>query len=95
MAEFVVRYGAPGRVSVGVQLALNPQPRPGRGRPDQVHHHLVAHQRLSAPVLTDRGEQAEPADLVPLAGRLGGEVAQVDLPYPPLSGAMKVAPRLG
>ena len=40
------RYGAPGR-AVGVQLALNPQPRPGRGRPDQVHHHLVADQRLS------------------------------------------------
>ena len=51
--EFVVRYGAPGRVSVGVQLALNPQPRPGRVRPDQVHRHLVAHQRLSAPVLAE------------------------------------------
>ena len=74
--EFVVRYGAPGRVSVGVQLALNPQPRPGRGRPDQVHHHLVADQRLSAPVLTDRGEQAV-FDLVPLAGPWW-EVAHVD-----------------
>ena len=52
------------------------QPGLGRRRRDQVDDHLVAHQRLAAPVLAD--EREEPVlDLVPFA-RARREVADRD-----------------
>src|SRR5262245_62091403 len=53
-------------VRVLIQLAYHRQARRGRRGRNQVDNHLVAHERLPAPVLADEGEQPM-LDLVPLA----------------------------
>src|SRR5215471_20689541 len=66
----------PYRVRVLIQLAHDLQARLGRRGRNEVDHHLVAHQRLPAPILADKGEETM-FDLVPLA-RPRGEVAHRD-----------------
>src|SRR5262249_8109308 len=53
-------------IRVLIQLADHRQARRGRRGRNQVDNHLVAHERLPAPVLADEGEQPM-LDLVPLA----------------------------
>ena len=65
-----------GRVEAFVQFGADGQSALGGGGADQVHHHLVADQRLAAPVLGDVAEHAM-LDLVPFAGA-GREVAHRD-----------------
>src|SRR5262249_35537094 len=64
-------------IRVLIQLADHRQARRGRRGRNQVDNHLVAHERLPAPVLADEGEQPM-LDLVPLA-RARREVGHCDL----------------
>src|SRR5262245_36163017 len=64
-------------VRVLIQLAYHRQARRGRRGGNQIDNHLVAYERLAAPVLADEGEQPM-LDLVPLA-RPWWEVGHGDL----------------
>src|SRR6266487_1908412 len=65
-AHLLIRYLAPRRIAVGVELALDRQPGLRGGRRDQFHDDGVIHQRLATPVLADPGEEAM-LNLVPFA----------------------------
>jgi len=56
-----------GRIGILIELAANLEASVGRGGSDKLDDCLVAHQRLTAPILSDERKQAM-FDLVPLAG---------------------------
>ena len=64
--QFLVRDLDLGGIAPRIPFRLHLQPFAGRGRPDQVDHDFVAHQRSSPPVQADMGKQPM-FNLVPLA----------------------------
>ena len=66
-SEFVVGDLDAGRVGLGIEFATDLETGLCSCRADQLNDHLMADQRLSAPVAGDEGEEAM-LDLVPLAG---------------------------
>ena len=81
------------RIGPFIEPTLNSQPRLGRGCCDQFDNDLMRHQRLTPPVLRDKGKEPM-LDLVPLTGsrrqmadfyghlQLVGESLQLHFPEP-------------
>src|SRR5215475_6004201 len=57
-------------IALRIQPGVHPQALASRGMANEVHHRLIAHQRLAAPVQTDKGEHPV-LNLVPFAGAGG------------------------
>ena len=76
LSHLLVRDPSPCWIASFIEAALHPQPRLGLRCTDQLHDHLMSHQRLTAPVLGNKAEEAM-LNFIPFA-RSWREMAYLD-----------------